>query len=85
MLNQVILVGRVEMIDLEYQFLQIRVQKKGAEDILINCSFGDTLANSINGVLSTNDIVGIKGCLNTIENELIVEIEKLSFLSSTNK
>ena len=45
MLNQVILVGRVEMIDLEYQFLQIRVQKKGTEDILINCFFGDTLAN----------------------------------------
>lgn len=96
MLNQVVLVGRLTekpiMQNLEndkkvcYIKLAITRCYKNCngeyETDFINCTLYQTIANNVVEWCKKGDLVGVKGRLETKDNELQIIAEKVSFLSS---
>jgi hypothetical protein len=82
MLNQVILVGRVEDINLESNLIMLKISQRGTEDSYVNCIYPDSMYDTVNEYIYLEQVLGIKGRLETIENETIVKIDKISMLTS---
>lgn len=98
MLNQIALVGRLT----EIFILEEEGEKKGIitlgvprnfknkegiyETDFIKCYLSKYFHNNILEYLKKGDVIGVRGRLQTIEdNKLVVIVEKLSFLSSRVK
>lgn len=96
MINQTIIAGRLvsdpEIEELENgrkaSYITVAVPRsyKNVDGIydtdFIKCTLWDGIAKNAVDFLKKGDIVGIKGILETKDNQLIVIAEKLSYLSS---
>jgi len=90
MMNQIVLVGRLENIefDNDYAHITLRCPRPSRNEAGIYdsdslcCIF--KLNNSVNlrEVCNIDDVIGIKGRLENKDGNLIVKAEKLTFLSS---
>ena len=90
--NMVYLIGRIasELENKEEQVFNVAVQRTLNEEGIYET---DIIPVLIKGTISTTtykyckkgDLVGVKGQLYTIDNKLIVMVEKLSFLSSNKE
>ena len=80
MLNQVILVGRIEKIENNLIILKVFKHYKNDvgeyEPMYIDVFLKEKIFSQV------NDTIGVKGYLDIINNELIVKAEKVTFLSS---
>lgn len=89
MLNQVVMVGKIkEMLDNGFIVSVDRIVKSETgeydnDDITVELT-GEVLNNTKEYCQET-DVVGIKGRLKNIDNNIIVVGEKISFLSTNNK
>ena len=96
MLNQVILVGRLSH-DLELKdtkenkkeldiVLTISRSFKNSDGVyetdIINCKVYDDMASNVVECCKKGDIIGVKGHLQMIDNNMLVIAEKVTFLSS---
>lgn len=82
MLNQVILVGRVNKIDKEAGIMSIEVVRKdNKESDLIPIILGDVLAESSFEYLKEDATVGVKASINIENNILRIIGEKVTFIN----
>lgn len=89
MLNQVVLVGRIVKFEVKEKdmFLTVNVSKpfknsKGEYEInSIPCLLKGVVADKTKEYCNENDIVGIKGSLESQEDKLYVLADKITFLS----
>lgn len=88
MLNQVVMVGRIVEIIPEVNEIVLKIprsykneQGKYDED-LIPVSLLTNIMNNTKEYCKTNDIVGIKGRLESKDMRLVVMAEKITFLAS---
>lgn len=87
MLNNFMVVGRINNIDLEDDkcILAMKVTRSYKnengeyEEDLINIQVFDNLSNTLNEYCKTGDLVGVKG---RIQNSNVLIAEKITFLSS---
>jgi len=88
MINQVVIAGRIVEIKRKDLIITIAVPRywkneKGEYDTdIINVSMDELIMKNISEYCKKDNIVGIKGRLETIENELILKCGKFTFLSS---
>ena len=93
MLNQVILVGRITTIEKKENNAMVNIavpryfkNKDGEyETDFINIELIGGCANSTKEYCRKGDMIGIRGRLQTKENELYVVADKVTFLSSKPK
>lgn len=96
MLNQVILVGRLSH-DLEIKeieenkkgldiVLAVPRSFKNSEGIyetdFINCKVYDNMASNVLDYCKKGDLIGIKGRLQVVDNNMVIIAERVTFLSS---
>ena len=89
MLNQIVLVGRVKRFYDNIIVLNVPrnyKNSKGEYDIdVIPCTIKGTMLDNTREYININDVVGIKGSINKLDNEeMSINVEKLTFLSSKN-
>ena len=86
MLNQVIMVGRIKSIEETSMVVSIPRSYKNengeydSDDIPVDIS--ENIMNNVKEYCSVGDIVGVKGSLRTVHNHVIINGEKITFLSS---
>lgn len=88
MLNNVMLVGKVFDIDLEYGLLTLKLEDKSKkEEIYIYTLINDTIRKSINEMPTSliDCVVGIKGRLINSHDNMMVEVQKLTYLTTSKK
>ena len=94
MLNQTILVGRlVEKPTMENGVAEITIavprSYKNEEGVyetdFINCILNGVVATNTCEYCKKGDVVGIKGRLQNNDNQLVLMVEKVSFLSSAKR
>lgn len=87
MLNQVICVGRVSNIFDNYIAITVPRSYKNSKGVyendIIPVKLSESIFNNVKQYCNTNDIVGIKGKLESEGTLLTVIGEKVTFLSST--
>lgn len=86
MLNQVVLVGRLVDIQTYYILVKSMRPNKNAdgeyESDTIKCYIPSNMYKNIKDRCEIGDIMGVKGRLENKDGNLIVSIEKATFLSS---
>lgn len=82
MLNQVILVGKIEKIENNLLILKVHNYTDDEYDIYIKISLSKNINNGVKEYCNINDTIGVKGKLDIDNKELIVKAEKVTFLSS---
>lgn len=86
MLNHVILVGTTHKIENNSIILKVSKHYKNDvgeyERMYIKVILGENIANMSKEYCLINEVIGIKGYLDIINNELIVKAEKVTFLST---
>lgn len=94
MLNQVVLVGRVidktteEIDDIKICTLKLNVPRNFKNDEgeyindVITCTLYSHVAESTNKFCNIDDLVGIKGRIETKDEKMMIVAEKVTFLSS---
>lgn len=91
MLNQVVLVGRITDIPKEKNKIIIAVQRPyknndGVYEVdFISIQLFDSINDNSKLYLTIGDLVGVKGRLQTKENELLIVADKLTYLSHTEQ
>jgi len=85
-LNQCILVGRIKELHEGNIIVSVSRAWKNANDEYdideIKVAIEGKINESVNEFCNNGDIVGIKGRLETVDDNLIVKAEKITFLSS---
>lgn len=92
MLNQCVLVGRIQEVvkEQENTYINLAIPRsfKNSDDIyetdLIKCKLFNSVTDKTLEHLSSNDLLGIRGRIQIIDNIQIVIVDKLTFLSSKN-
>ena len=83
MLNQVILIGRfIKRIDENTIQIKNSLEK---EEILINIKTFSIVNKDIDEYIADNSIVGIKGHINYIDDNMVIIADRISFLSKGKK
>jgi len=83
MLNQVILVGRVEKLDKLAGILSIKIKRADeTESDLIPVSLSDELIENIVDYITEGSTIGVKASLRIDNNFLRIYAEKLTFINS---
>lgn len=91
MLNQVMLVGRIDSISLEEEQLVLSVSKhykneEGVYDyVLVPCLIGSNLFNTTKEYCSKDDLVGVRGSLEVKDDKLYVLAERITILRSKSE
>ena len=90
MLNQIILVGRISQLPQDNAMtLAVSRSYKNTETNMYETDFipvnvPKTLLQNVLDYTRVGDIVGVKGRLETRDNELVVIADRITFLSSSN-
>lgn len=86
MLNQVVLVGRINKIKNNKITLAVPRNYKNAEGVYdtdyLVAKLSETVAQNVVEYCKTGDLVGIKGRLEQVHGDTMIMAEKVSFLSS---
>lgn len=91
MLNQVVLVGRIEAIDDENTSIVLRVPRNVKndegiyEDDYIGVELSDKLSKNSIKYLEAGTLVGVKGRVVGVNGKVSIAAEKISFLSTKVK
>ena len=86
MLNQVILVGRVNNLDKLAGIVTIEIKRPNDKDSdLIPVSLTDELMESVLGYLTEGSTIGVKASLNIDNNILRIVGEKVTFINTKNE
>ena len=91
MLNQVVLVGRIEAIDDENTSIVLRIPRNVKndegiyEDDYIGIELPDKLSKNSIGYLEAGTLVGVKGRVVGVNGKVSIAAEKISFLSTKVK
>lgn len=89
MLNQVVLVGRIKEINEDRIIILVTRNFKNEdgnyETDIIPCYFKETISKNANEYCKVGDTVGIKGRIESLNNEVMIMVDKLTFLSTKNK
>lgn len=91
MLNQVVLVGRIEVIDDENTSIVLRIPRNVKneegiyEDDYIGIELSDKLSKNSIGYLEAGTLVGVKGRIVGVNGKVSIAAEKISFLSTKVK
>lgn len=86
MLNQVILVGRVNRIDRLAGIVSIDIKRQNEKDSdLIPVTLGEGLIDSVLKYLTEGSTIGVKASLNIDNNILRIIGEKVTFINSKNE
>jgi len=83
MLNQVILVGRLRSFEDFGVLIEVPRPEKDAGSDLIPCALVGNIASNTKEYCNTNDIIGIKGRLESQGVSMMVKVDKVTFLSSS--
>ena len=80
MLNQVVLVGRLEKLkEKENCFLLfLKINENEILKINVNKAIGENIKN----YCSVSDVIGVKGKINVLDNKMGITAEKITLLSS---
>ena len=83
MLNQVVLVGRVvEMPNDNNEFVIKIPRPEGKESDLVTIALSDNIASNVHEYCEEKCIVGIKGRIANVDGKLVINAEKVTFLTS---
>lgn len=88
MLNNIMLVGRIATINKNEKSIILKVQRKYKnndgiyEYDNIKIFLNDEFFNQLNEYCKINDLIGIKGYIETLNNEIIIKSEKITYLTS---
>jgi hypothetical protein len=86
MLNQVILVGRVNKLDKLAGIVTIDIKRPNEKDSdLIPVSLSDGLMESVLGYITDGATIGVKASLNIDKNILRIVGEKVTFINTKNE
>ena len=86
MLNQVILVGRVNKLDKFAGIVSIDIKRPNGKDTdLIPVTLNEGLIDSVMEYLSEGSTVGVKASLNIDNNILRIIGEKVTFINTNNE
>lgn len=87
MLNHVVLVGKLkEIAESRIVIISTRNYKNDNgeyETDIIPCEIKGTISQQVNECCKVNDVIGIKGRLETHDNDIIIIADKVTFLNST--
>ena len=88
MVNNFILVGRIAELKDNGMVVTVPRPFKNEEGIYesdtFNAIIGEVMYNKINDYCKVGDLVGLKGRLQTLDGNVVLMVEKLTFLSSRN-
>lgn len=88
MLNQVILVGRIQEMKREGKelFVSLLIHKSVEEEdvILVSCVLKNELANNVEKISKKGDLMGVKGFVD-VRDSMIISAEKITLLSSNQE
>ena len=86
MLNQVVLVGKIKEINEDRVIILVTRNSKNEngdyETDIIPCYFKDTISKNANEYCKKGDVIGIKGRIEILNNEIMIMVDKLTFLSA---
>lgn len=86
MVNNFILVGRITELKDNGMVITVPRQFKNEEGIyesdMFNAIIGDEMYNKVNEYCKTGDVVGLRGRLQTLDGNVVLIVEKITFLSS---
>lgn len=93
MLNQVVLVGRLTdnvIYNEENEITNVTIivprnYKNGNgeyDNDIITCQINGSIAKNTAEYCKKNDIIGIRGRIETVDNTMVIKVEKLTFLSN---
>lgn len=86
MLNQVILVGRVNKLDKLVGIVSIDIKRPNEKDSdLIPVNLTDGLMESVIGYLTEGSTIGVKASLNIDNNILRIVGDKVTFINTNNE
>jgi single-stranded DNA-binding protein len=86
MLNQVILVGRINKLDKLAGIVSIDIKRPNEKDSdVIPVTLTDSLMESVLGYLTEGSTVGVKASLNIDNNILRIVGEKVTFINTKNE
>jgi single-stranded DNA-binding protein len=86
MLNQVILVGRVNKLDKLAGIVTINIKRPNEEDLdIIPVSLTEGLMNSVLEYLKEGATIGVKASLNIDNNILRIVGDKVTFINTKNE
>lgn len=86
MLNQVILVGRVNKLDKLAGIVSIDIKRPNENDSdVIPVTLTDGLMESVLGYLTEGSTIGVKASLNIDKNILRIVGEKVTFINTKNE
>ena len=87
MLNQVILVGRIQEMKREGKELLVSllIRKSVEEDVIsVSCVLKNELANNVEKISKKGDLMGVKGFVD-VRDSMIISAEKITLLSSNQE
>ena len=88
MVNNFILVGRIAELKDNGMVVTVPRPFKNEEGIYESDTFhaiiGEVMYNKVNDYCKTGDLVGLKGRLQTLDGNVVLMVEKVTFLSSRN-
>lgn len=86
MLNQVILVGRVNKLDKLAGIVSIDIKRPNEKDSdVIPVTLTDSLMESVLGYLTEGSTIGVKASLNIDNNILRIVGDKVTFINTKNE
>lgn len=89
MLNQIVLVGRIKYVEDTYAVISVPRSFKnenGEYDTdLVPVLIGEQLIGNVKEYCGEGDIVGIKGKIESLDGNLKIRAEKISFLTTKSK
>lgn len=83
-MNYVVLVGKVKEIKDNVLNVEFKIKNDSEETMTIKVVVSKKMQEYMLEYLLVGDLVGIKGTLYYLDNEVVIKCDKLSFLSSKN-
>lgn len=82
MLNQIVLVGRLKYIGLDFIELAVNKKDNPEEYDIIPVTLSENIVDNVKNYCTLEDVVGIKGNISNKDGRLIIVANKVTFLSS---
>lgn len=85
-MNQLVLVGRIKEINEDRVIILVTRNYKNEngnyETDIIPCYFKGAISKNANEYCEIGDVIGIKGRIENLNNEVMIMVDKLTFLST---
>lgn len=86
-MNQFVLVGKIKEINEDKVIISVTRNYKNEngdyETDIIPCYFKGAISKNTNEYCKIGDTIGVKGRVESLNNEIMIVVDKLTFLSST--